>query len=435
MSPEIVGIIGVVILAALLFSRMYVGGSMMLVGFLGCWYLGNLKMALNLLGIVPYSQSASYTLACLPLFVMMGVILSVSKLGEDLYNAAAKWIGNFRGGLAMATEVACGFFAAVCGDSVTTAVTMGTVSFPQMMKRKYSMGLSACCIVSGGTLGILIPPSIGFIFYGLITEQSIGKLFMAGLIPGILQVLFYLITIFIVCRLDPTAGPGGPKAPMSEKVASLKNIWPVLLIFLAIILGLYGGFFTPTEAGAFGAFTSLLMSIILRRMTPERFKDSLRLTLHMTAMVFFLIIGAFVFMRFMALSRLPVTIGDGIANLTDLYHVPRFILLIGILVFYIILGAFLDVFAIIFLTLSIVFPIIVKLNYDPIWFGVIMVRMMEIGMITPPFGLNLFVISKTTNTPIKTVYKGIIPFIFADFVHVGLLILIPEIALFLPNAM
>jgi tripartite ATP-independent transporter DctM subunit len=372
----------------------------------------------------------------MPLFIFMGLILSESGIGADLYIAARNWMGRVGGSLAMATSVACGFFAAVCGDSATTAVTMGKVAFPEMRKHKYDDGLSTGCIVAGGTIGILIPPSICMIIYGLITEQSIGKLFMAGFIPGVLQVVSYVVLIFLMCKKNPALGPAPEKpVPMKEKIRSLKGVWPVIFIFLVILIGMYGGFFTPVEAGAMGAVVSLLVSVISRRMNWKKFSAAITDACRNTAMIFFLLIGAYIFMRFMALSHLPSTLGTAVLTLNTNYHFPRLVILLIILVFYMIMGAFMDVFAIILLTLSIVFPIITSLGYNPIWFGVIMTRMMEMGMISPPFGLNLFVIAKTTKVPMQKVYKGIFPFIGADFIHLALLIAIPELSLWLPSLM
>jgi tripartite ATP-independent transporter DctM subunit len=402
---------------------------MMLVGLIGSMIIGGKDLALDLIGMVPFSNTANYTMAAIPMFILMGVILSVGGIGSDLYDSASRWIGQVRGGLAMATVVACGFFAAVCGDSTATGVTMGKVAFPEMKRYGYADKLAASCISAGGTIGILIPPSIGFIIYGLITEQSIGALFMAGLVPGILQVIFYCIAIAVYCRINPSVGPAGPKSTMKEKFGATYKVIPTLLIFLFIIGGLYGGLFTPTAGGAMGAFFSLIVCIVMRRMTWNKFAFAVRDTAKSTAMVFFLIIGAYVFMRFMSLNMIPTTLGNTIAGLYHDYNVPRFAIMAMIIVMYLIVGAFLDFLAAELLTLPIIYPIIVSLGYDPIWWGVIMVRMREISMITPPYGLNLFVLSRTLKTPISTLYKGVWPFIVSDILHVGMLMAFPGIAL------
>ncbi|MCL1829278.1 MAG: TRAP transporter large permease [Oscillospiraceae bacterium] len=435
MSSQLIGIIGVVLLVILLFTRMWVAMTMFVIGFAGCWILSGFNTALSVIGTVPYSQSMNYTMACLPLFVLMGVVLAKSGLGGDLYNFASKILGRIQGGLAMATVLACAFFAAVCGDSVTTAVTMGKVSYPEMKRHNYSERIATGCIVAGGTIGVLIPPSICFIIYGLITQQSIGALFMAGMIPGILQAVFYILTIFIVCKTKPNTAPAGMPVPIKEKVRSAKTVWPVLVIFVLIMYGMYGGWFTPTEGGAFGAFVAIVISFINRRLTPKTWYETLKEAALNTAMIYFLIVSCYVFLRFMALSELPAAFSRFVTRLNTEHNVPGFVIMTAIVVMYIVLGCFIDVMAAILLTISILYPVVLNLGYSPIWFGVIVVRLMEIGMVTPPFGLNLFAIAKTTKAPMGTVYRGVIPFLAADVVHIALLIAVPQLSLWLPGMM
>jgi C4-dicarboxylate transporter DctM subunit len=433
-SDITIGIIGVVIMVILLFSKLWVGLGMMIVGFIGCWMIADLNTAISVLGVVPYSQTMNYTMTCMPMFVMMGVVLSISGLGNDLYHCAAKWFGRIRGSLAMATVVACGFFAAVCGDSVVTAVTMGKVSYPAMKEHKYSTRIAVGAIACGGTVGVMIPPSLCFIIYGLITENSIGTLFMAGIIPGITQVLLYIVTIVILAKVKPSLVPAGQKVPMSEKMRSSKNVWPVAVIFIILLWGMYGGWFTPTEAGAFGAFCSIVISYAnggLRGKTRAAMFETLR----SAAMVYFLIVGAYVFLRFMALTRLPAEFSGFITTLHSEHGISGTWIMIGLIIMYIILGCFLDVMACLLLTLGIVYPVVTALGYDPIWFGVIVVRLMEIGMVTPPFGLNLFAISKSTGAGTTEVYRGVIPFLLADVVDVFLLMAFPMISLWIPSLM
>jgi tripartite ATP-independent transporter DctM subunit len=431
MSPFTVGVIGIVVVLILVFARMPVGFSMILVGFVGCWYLQGWEFSKNVIGLLPYSQTAVYSMACLPVFIFMGVTLSVSGLGTDLFNFASKWLGRVKGGLAMATAVACGLFAAVCGDSITTAITMGKVTYPEMKRQNYSDKLAGAVIACGGTVGILIPPSLCFIIYGTLTETSIGKLFMAGMIPGILQVLFYLVTVGILVRLHKDMAPAPVRYSLREKLESSKSVWPVLLIFVVIIGGMYAGIFTPTEAGAIGAFVSFMVCLLMRRLTPKKIVEAANDSLKSTATVFIILIGAYVFMRLMTMSGLPGRFGEAVVNLNVNHGVPRIFILLLILLMYIVMGAFMDVFATILLTLPVIFPVILAMGYDPIWFGVIITRMMEFGLISPPFGMNLFVISKNTGIPIGTMYKGAIPFLIADVFHVVLLIIFPDISLFL----
>jgi len=309
---------------------------------------------------------------------------------------------------------------------------MGKVAFPEMIRYKYSPKLAGAVIACGGTVGILIPPSMCFIIYGTITEQSIGKLFLAGFIPGILQVLFYMIVISVLVRVKKDYAPNvAQRHTMREKMQSTAQVWPVLVIFVIIMGGMYAGFFTPTEAAAFGAFTSIIVGFATRRLRVSSFRGAVMESAKNSAMTYFILIGAYVFMRFMTMSNLPVTFGNSIVGLNENYGVPRIWILILILAMYIIFGMFMDVFATVLLTLPIVFPVITQLGYDPIWFGVIITRMMEFGMISPPFGMNLFAIAKITRTPISQLYSGVWPFLGADVLHIALLIAFPDIALWL----
>lgn len=431
MSAGIVGLIGIVILLILIFMRIWIGVAMAAVGILGYAYLVGWEKASLMAGMEPFSQTAYHPITAVPLFLLMGAIVSGTGISTDLYNAARKWIGQVRGGLAMATVAACGGFAAICGDSIATAVTMGKVAFPEMKRYNYDAKLAVGSIAAGGTIGILIPPSLGFILYGILTEQSIGQLFIAGIIPGILEVLFYMFTIFIVCRINPNMGPPGPQVSFREKIIGLKDVWPMLVIFLLIIFGLYAGMFTPTEAGAIGAFGSIIVTFALRKLKWNNFRSAVTETAGNTSMIIFLLIGAFMLTRFLTVSQLPVMLGKYIVGL----EMPRLLILLAIIGFYIITGCFLDVLAAIILTLPITYPIVVTLGYDPIWWGVVMVRVMEVGMISPPIGINVFVLAKTTDTPIGTIYRGVLPFVLADIFHIALLIAVPELSLFLVKLM
>ncbi len=431
MSSELVGIIGVLVMLVLIFMRVWVGAAMILVGFLGFAYLDGWDKAFIISGTEPYSQIAFYIISCIPLFILMGIVVSRTGIAGDLYNAANKWIGNMPGGLAMATMVASGGFAAVCGDSAATAAAMGEVAFPEMKKLGYDNKLAAGCIAAGGSIGILIPPSLGFILYGLLVQQSIGKLFMAGVIPGILEVVIYSITILILCRINPRLGPPGPKTTIREKASSLKNVWLMIGLFVLVLGGIYMGVFTPTEAGAVGAFGAIAIALLGRRLTRKNLSSSMVETAKITAMIILLITGAFIFLRFLAISGLPTMLSEFVAGLT----VSKYVLLIGIIIFYLLLGCFLDIFACILLTLPFIFPVTQALGFDPIWFGVIMVRCMEVGLITPPFGLNAFILSGVIDVPAGTVFRGVLPFVLADFFHIALLCALPVISLWLPSMM
>jgi len=434
MSAQMVGIIGIVVVTALLFSRMWIGLSMMLVGFFGSWYLADWNTAMSIVGVVPFSQSMIYALTCMPMFILMGIVLAMSGLGGDLYDFASKWMGRIRGSLAMATLLACGFFSAVCGDSVTTAVTMGKVSYPEMKRHKYADSIALGSISAGGTVGVLIPPSICFIIYGLITQQSIGALFMAGVIPGITQVLFYMITIAVIAKIKPHLIPKGEKVQMVEKIKSTKTIWPVAILFIVVMSGIYLGWFTPTEAGAIGASVSIIITLLNRRI-QGKLSASFIEALKNSAMVYFLIVGAYVFLRFLALTKLPANLGNAVMSLYTNYGFSRLWIILALALMYIVFGAFLDVLACILLTLGIVYPIVEGLGFSLIWFGVIVVRLMEIGMISPPLGLNLFAVTKTTKTSISSAFKGILPFLIADGVHLLLLVFFPSLSLWIPSLM
>ena len=432
MGGELVGIIGIVILLVLMFLKVRLGTAMILVGLLGYTYLAGWDTALLMIGMEPYVQTAYYPITAVPLFILMGAVVAVSGISQDLYGAARKWIGHIRGGLAIATVGACGLFAAICGDSIATAVTMGKVAYPEMKRFGYDDRLSSACVIAGGTIGILIPPSLGFILYGILTEESVGKLFMAGIFPGITQVLFYMAVIYLTCRLNPKlAPPVGERVSLRKKVVGLKDVWPMVTIFFLVIVGIYAGIFTPTEAGAVGAFGAMIIALLLGRFSWNRLREAASETAESTAMILYVLIGAFIFMRFITLTDLPVAMSEFVVGL----HVPNLIILLGIVCVYIVLGCFLDVLVVIILTVPIIYPTIVGLGYDPIWWGVIMVRVMEIGMITPPFGINLFVLTKAIDLPIGTAYRGVAPFVIADFFHVALLIMFPQISLFLVSSL
>jgi tripartite ATP-independent transporter DctM subunit len=430
-----IGIIGCIFILVFIFARVWVGPAMMIISVVGITLMRDWNYAMNTLAPVPYSQMASYTWACLPLFVLMGCALSITGIGGDLYAFARAMLGKIRGGLAMATVAACAIFAAICGDSVATAVTMGKVALPEMKRYHYDEGFAACSVVSGGTIGIMIPPSVAFIMYAMITEQSVGKLFAAGMIPGITQALFYMITIAIVCKFRPAYGGDEVKITRSEKIRSILPVWPVILLFVLMMGGLYGGFFTPVEAGAFGSLFTFVIGFLLRKLNRRNIGVILKDTVQSACMVLFLIVGAYFFIRFMSLSGITTAITHSLTAWQAENDVPRITIVLILIAFYLITGCFLDALACILLTLAIVFPIITALGYDPIWWGVIMVRLLETSMITPPFGLNLFCVSRSCDVPIGAVYKGIFPFIGADIAHIALLVAIPEISLWLPKLM
>ena len=431
MSPVAIGIIGVVLLVILIFARMPPAFATAFIGFAGYALITGFDSGMYSLGLIPFRSVANFNWAVLPLFLLMSMVVGQAGISRDIYNTAYTWLGGVRGGLAMATCVGCGAFAAISGDSTATALAMGTVAYPEMKKYKYHPSLALGSICAGGTIGILIPPSMGFIIYAILTGASVGRLFMAGLIPGILEVVFYMVTIWIVCLRNPQMGPAGPRATLKHKLGTLKQTWSVAVLFVLVMGGIYLGVFTPTEAGAIGALGAIVIGFSMRRLNRQNTTAAFLDTGRMTAMVLFLLVGAMFFAKFMAVTQIPFMLADYVAAL----EVNRYIIVIGILVFYILCGCLLPLGATMVLTLPIIFPIIVALGFNPIWYGVLMVRMLEIGLITPPIGIICFILSGVTKVPVGTIYRGIIPFLIADLIEVALLVAFPVLSLWLPTMM
>ena len=432
MTPLAVGYIGIAVLVIMLFSGIHIAVVMGLIGFLGIVYLSGWEPALSVLGAVPYSAFGNVDLSVAPLFILMGSFCFHAGLSRDLFDTVHKWLGHFRGGLAMATVGACAGFAAVSGSSLATAATMGTVSLPEMRRYKYDPALATGSVAAGGTIGILIPPSVILIIYAVLTEQSVGKLFLAGFIPGVLEAVFYIGVIFIICKIKPSMGPPGPKSSFLEKIISLKGTWVVILLFLLVIGGLYFGVFSPTEAAGVGAGGAFIFALARGRLNWQNFKESLISTTKTTAMIFTILVGAMIFGYFLAITRLPFELADFIGTLP----VNRYVIIVLILVLYLFLGCVMDAMGMILLTVPILFPVAETLGFNPIWFGIIIVRVFEMASITPPVGMNVFVLKGVAkDVPLGTIFRGIIPFLIADFFHVTLLVAVPQVALFLPNLM
>ena len=424
------GGICVAIMFILLFLRMHIGFVLFVIAFLGMSYMTNITAGYKLIAMTPYNIGTTYVYSVMPLFIFMGLFASMSGIARSLYETSYKWLGHRRGGLAMATVGACAGFAAICGDSMATAVTMGSVALPEMKEYNYHNGLATGCVAAGGSVGILIPPSTAFIIYGLITDQSIGKLFIAGIIPGILLTFLFIITISILCRRNPALGPSGPSVSLIKKVKSLKHTWAATVLFLFVMGGIYKGVFTPTEAGALGSFGVLVIVLATKKFRWTNLYKALNESLGITGMIFLMFIGAIAFTRFFSVTRLPTMLAGFIAGL----ELPRLIIMICILILYIIFGCVMNVLPVIILTLPVIFPTVMALGYDPIWFGVIMILIAQIGVITPPIGMNVFAISGVAkDVPLGTIFRGIMPFWIAMMVAIAILIAFPQIALFLPN--
>jgi len=431
MEPIIIGLIGIGILILLLFMGLPVGIGMCLVGFLGFAYLIDFEAALGILRTVPYTTFASNNLSVIPLFILMGSFALAAGMSENLFRAVYKWLGHLRGGVAQATVVACACFAAISGSSLATAATLGAVALPEMRKFKYDDSLATGAVAAGGSVGILIPPSVILIIYGIITEQSVGKLFLAGFIPGVMEMLFYVVTIWIITTLKPDYGPKGPKTSAGEKISALKQTWEVVLLFIVVIGGIYAGVFTPTEAAGIGAFGTFFFSLVRRKLTWKVFNSSMVNTIRTTGMLFLIMMGAMIFGYFLSVSQLPFDL----ASLVGELNVNRHIILMAILFITLALGCVMDSMAIVLLTIPVFYPLIIDLEFNPIWFGILVVRVTEMGLITPPVGMNVFIIKGISKVPIGTIYKGIMPFLFADLIQVICLIAFPQIVLILPELM
>lgn len=432
MDPVIIGVFGLMAMVFLIMIRIPIGCAMALVGLAGFSILSSPYAAFSMLGMVTYQTVSSYALTVIPLFFLMGQLASQSGMGIELYRAVHRWIGFMPGGLAMATVCACAGFAAVSGSSLATAATVGMVALPEMKRFRYDDALATGCVAAGGTLGILIPPSTVMVIYAILTEQPIGTLFVAGIIPGIILTGLFLLTIFIQTRKNPDMGPPGPKFSFAEKLESLKGTGSVIITFALVVGGLYGGWFTPTEAAAVGALIVIVIIFAKRKLTRELLTGSLTETALTTAMIFTILIGANIFGYFMTLSDLPATFSGWVTGT----GMNRYLTMFIICLVYIFLGCIMEGFAIMFLTLPIVFPMVMGMGFDPIWFGVLMTLLIEMGLITPPVGINVYVISGVAkDVPISTIFRGIFPFFIAMLVCVVLLFLFPQLALFLPATM
>jgi len=403
--------------------------AMLVVGFAGIWMLMGEGAAFGMMGQVPFNTTLSYELSVVPMFILMGAIISRTGMASDLYRLCNSLLGHLRGGLAMATIMACGGFSAVCGSSIATAATMAKVAIPEMRDYRYGEGFAAASVAAGGTLGILIPPSVIMVLYGIATGTDIGQLFIAGIVPGALAVGLYLVAVWVHARLHPAEAPGGRKADRSERLRLVAPVAPVVLLFLLIIGGLYFGLFTPTEAAGVGAGCALLIAAFRRVISWRDLFDSLVETVRTTASLFLVLIGALVFSNFVNLAGLPDALSSLIAGLG---LSPLGVILV-ILLIYVVLGMFMESLSMILLTIPVFFPIISAQGFDPVWFGIFAVMVTELSLITPPVGLNLFVIRGVIpGLAIGAIYRGIVPFVIADLVRIALIIGFPAIVLWLP---
>jgi C4-dicarboxylate transporter DctM subunit len=373
-----------------------------------------------------------YTFGVIPMFMLMGAFVSVSGVSKELFRAANAMVGHLRGGLGVATVLACGGFAAICGSSVATAATFSTVAYPEMRRYGYPQSFSAGVIAAGGTLGAMLPPSTVLAVYAVITQQDIGKLFMAGVLPGLLAMSMYVLTIAVIVLVKPTMLPAAQPLPWPQRVVALKDVWPSLLLFAFVIGGLYGGFFTPTEAGGVGASGAFILGVLRRKLDRAGIRQALLQATRTAAAVFTVLIGALLFGYFLTITQTPQKLTEFLTGL----GIGRYGVLALIMVMYLVLGCLMDAMAMIILTVPIIFPVVTQLGFDPIWFGIIIVMTVELGLIHPPVGMNVFVIkSVVPEVSFTTIFKGVIPFVLTDIIRLIILIAFPMIALWLPSRM
>lgn len=430
MSPESIGIYGFIVLFILMAAGLPIGVAMGMVGFCGLMLILPAQAAIAKMAIAPFDLVSSYAFATLPLFLLMGHVLLSTGQGGNLFSVAKKWFGRVPGGLAMATVAGCAAFGAVCASSIATAVTLGLVAIPEMKKAKYEGGFANGTVAAGGTIGSLIPPSGFMIIYGILTENSIAKLFVGGIIPGIIVSLSYILMIGFRCFKKPELGPPGEKVRIKEKIKTLRQIWELFLLGGLSIGGLIAGVFTSTEAGAVGALGAFLSAIVRRKLTWKKTKEAVLETMKTAGMIYAVLIGATLFNYFMAASNLP----EHLFNWVSGFQLSPMGVMIILVVIYIIMGALMDETSTQLLTIPIFYPLIIKLGFDPIWFGVLQARLLQIGMIAPPVGINVFVIAGLDKTvPMGAVYRGVLQFLFMDMITLTIFMIWPQTILWLPN--
>jgi tripartite ATP-independent transporter DctM subunit len=430
MSPTTIAVVGIIVLVVIFLLRMPVAVAMGVVGFVGFAVASSWNGALRIVAKDLWTTFSSYSLSVAPMFVLMGTVAFYSGISSRLFDAANKWLGRLPGGLALATIAACAGFGAMCGSTTAAAAAMGKVTLPEMKRYGYDDALRTGCIASAGSLAIMIPPSTVLIIYGVMTEQSIGKLFIAGILPGILLAVLFMITVLLMVWRRPGLAPPGERTSWWQKIKGLSGVIEMLLLFALVMGGLFVGWFTPTEAGAVGAAGAIIIALARRKLTLKAFWLSLMETTRITAMVFLIIACATIFGHFMAITRAPFALSEFVGGLP----VPPIVVMVLVMCIYLIGGCFMDSLALVTLTIPILYPIVTELGYDPIWFGVMIILAAEMGVITPPVGVNVYVIKGVApDVPMHTIFRGIWPFLGAEIVCTVILLFIPQIALVLPN--
>ncbi len=432
MDPVLIGIATLILLMVLIAINMPIGFAMGISGLVGIWALVGPEAALPTLATLSFFKVGVYTWTCIPLFILMGHLALHAGFAEDFYFGMSRTMGRLPGGLAMAAAASCAGFAACSGSSLATAATIGKISIGEMKKYNYDRKLTTGCIAAAGTIGSMIPPSIYIIVYCMFAEQSISKVFMAGFIPGILEAVLYMLMIWVRCLINPSLGPAVKGVPWRTSLVALSRGWGIVALAVFVLGGIYTGIFTPTEAGALGAFAALVGGLIMRRLTWAKLKIALLESAETTIMIFVIVIGAFLLTRALALSTIPQQLSSWISGL----KVAPMLIMISFSLMYIALGTFIDPMGMILLTLPVVYPVVVDLGYNPIWFGIIIIKVMEMGLITPPLGLNVYMISSVApEVPLHEVFRGITWFLFMDLIHLALLLAFPILALWLPSIM
>ncbi|MDE0830929.1 MAG: TRAP transporter large permease subunit [Vicinamibacterales bacterium] len=432
MSLTLAGIIGILAMVLLLVLGVPIALAMALTGAVGLWVLEGPGPAMAHTLLIPWSEGRSFVFVTIPLFVLMGQLVFRTGLASDLYDGVRTWIGKVPGGMAITSVVACGAFGAVTGSSIATVATMGAIVMPEMRRYKYHPRLATGALAASGTLGILIPPSLIFIFYGVMTETSIGALFIAGIVPGILTAAMFAGIILVRCIITPSLGPPGPGATWAERWTSTAGLLPIMALFFLVIGGIYGGIFTPTEAAGVGCVGVLVMASLRRRLTRLAMSQALEETALISAMIFAIIVGGYLVARFLAVTGITENMVAALVAM-DLGRVPFLLLLV---LLYLVLGAMVDVFGMLVLTIPFIMPVVGQLGIDPIWFGVFAVMMAELALVTPPVGANVFVMRRTApEVPMSDIFMGVLPFVVGELVIISLVIAFPEIALWLPRQM
>lgn len=432
MTPVMIGCIGLVALVVLILLGVPVAFAMITVGFIGFSVLINFSAGLNILAQDIFTQFSSYSLTVIPMFMLMGSLAFESGISSRLYNCCNKWFGHYKGGLSIATIGTCAAFAAMCGSANAASAALGKVAVPEMDRYHYSQQISSGCVAAGGTLGVLIPPSTVFIVYGIITGESIGKLFISGILPGLLMTALFMGSVYLICARKPEMGPAGPKYSLHERMQSLTGIIEMLILFLLVMGGIFVGFFTPTEAGGVGAAGTLIIALIRRNMTWQRLKNAVSDTVKISCMLFLIVAGATVFGHFLAVSQIPFVMANFLTSL----NVPPWLVITFIIAVYIVGGCFIDILPLIVLTVPIFLPVIQAMELSLIWFGVIIVIISQIGAITPPVGVCVYVIKGVCpDIPLSVIFKGCVPFLICMVITVTLVVIFPPIATFLPSIM